>query len=163
MRNIAVVFQCNLNVIEKELVIAPKFVERFTTITVKEGEPVSFSARAVGTPVPRITWQKVSVAIKKIGLIFFDHNCDTYFDRQDGVQINDSSRTTIQSDSGASTLDIYEARTSDAGWYQCTAQNVAGSTATRARLFVKRTSPEDLSDDGRRLHFPKPTKVIEPE
>ena len=52
-------FQCNLNVIEKEQVIAPKFVERFTTTTVKEGEPVIFSARAVATPAPRITWQKV--------------------------------------------------------------------------------------------------------
>lgn len=56
-------FQCNLNVIEKELLIPPKFVERFTTVTVKEGEPVSFSARAVGTPVPRITWQKVCVSV----------------------------------------------------------------------------------------------------
>lgn len=45
--------------IEKELVVAPKFVERFTTVNVKEGEPVVLSARAVGTPVPRITWQKV--------------------------------------------------------------------------------------------------------
>lgn len=52
-------FQCNLNVIEKEQVVAPKFVERFTTTNVKEGEPVVFMARAVGTPVPRITWQKV--------------------------------------------------------------------------------------------------------
>lgn len=60
------VFQCNLNVIEKELMIAPKFVERFTTVTVKEGEPLSFSARAVGTPVPRISWQKVRIMIAKI-------------------------------------------------------------------------------------------------
>lgn len=51
--------QCNLNVIEKEQVVAPKFVERFVTTSVKEGEPVVFMARAVGTPVPRITWQKV--------------------------------------------------------------------------------------------------------
>ena len=53
-------FQCNLNVIEKEQVVAPKFVERFTTTSVKEGEPVVFTARAVGTPTPRITWQKVN-------------------------------------------------------------------------------------------------------
>lgn len=52
-------FQCNLHVIEKEQVVAPKFVERFTTTNVKEGEPVVFAARAVGTPVPRISWQKV--------------------------------------------------------------------------------------------------------
>ncbi|KAJ9574747.1 hypothetical protein L9F63_008061, partial [Diploptera punctata] len=53
-------FQCNLHVIEKEQVVAPKFVERFTTVHVKEGEPVVLNARAVGTPIPRITWQKDS-------------------------------------------------------------------------------------------------------
>lgn len=53
--------QCNLNVIEKEQVVAPKFVERFVTTGVKEGEPVVFMARAVGTPIPRITWQKVTL------------------------------------------------------------------------------------------------------
>lgn len=52
--------QCTLNVIEKEQVVAPKFVERFVTTSVKEGEPVTFMARAVGTPIPRITWQKVT-------------------------------------------------------------------------------------------------------
>lgn len=55
--------QCNLSVIEKEQVIAPKFVERFVTTSVKEGEPVVFMARAVGTPIPRITWQKVIFSI----------------------------------------------------------------------------------------------------
>ena len=48
--------------IEKEQVVAPKFVERFTTVHVKEGEPVVLNARAVGTPIPRITWQKVIIA-----------------------------------------------------------------------------------------------------
>lgn len=62
--------QCNLNVIEKEQVVAPKFVERFVTTSVKEGEPVVFMARAVGTPVPRITWQKVN-------FLFFSACCIT--------------------------------------------------------------------------------------
>lgn len=57
--------QCNLYVLEKEQVIAPKFVERFTTTSVKEGEPVVFTARAVGTPTPLITWQKVSFCLLK--------------------------------------------------------------------------------------------------
>ncbi|CAG5081160.1 Similar to sls: Titin (Drosophila melanogaster) [Cotesia congregata] len=105
-------FQCNLNVIEKEQVVAPKFVERFTTTNVKEGEPVVFAARAV-----------------------------------DG--------------SGASTLDIPYAKYTDAAWYQCTAQNVAGSTATRARLFVE--TPKGATPEPRRLNLPRPTKVIEPE
>lgn len=52
-------FQCNLGVVEKELVVAPKFVQRFTPLNVNEGEPITLSVRAVGTPIPRITWQKV--------------------------------------------------------------------------------------------------------
>lgn len=58
--------------IEKEQVVAPKFVERFTTVHVKEGEPVVLNARAVGTPIPRITWQKVITA--SLGCILFDMN-----------------------------------------------------------------------------------------
>lgn len=130
-------FQCNLNVIEKEQVVAPKFVERFTTVNVKEGEPVILHARAVGTPTPRITWQK------------------------DGVPVVNSPDLRISVDGGASTLDIPRAKASDAAWYQCTAQNVAGSTATRARLFVE--TPQGPTSEPRRLHLPRPTKVIEPE
>ena len=58
--------------IEKEQVVAPKFVERFTTVHVKEGEPVVLNARAVGTPIPRITWQKVMTA--SLGCILFEIN-----------------------------------------------------------------------------------------
>ena len=38
---------------------------------------------------------------------------------------------------GRSTIYIAEATLKDAGWYQCTAYNEAGSTATRGRLEVK--------------------------
>ncbi|CAH1976506.1 unnamed protein product [Acanthoscelides obtectus] len=130
-------FQCNLNVIEKEQMVAPKFVERFSTVNVAEGEPVVLNARAVGTPTPRITWQK------------------------DGVPLASGPDCRITTDGGASTLDISRAKASDAAWYQCTAQNVAGSTATRARLFVQ--TPQGPTPEPRRLHLPRPTKVIEPE
>lgn len=39
-------FSLNLKVLEKEQIIAPKFVERFSTVSVKEGETVVLSARA---------------------------------------------------------------------------------------------------------------------
>nr|CAD7404271.1 unnamed protein product [Timema cristinae] len=130
-------FQCNLVVIEKEQVVAPKFVERFTTVNVKEGEHVVLNARAVGTPAPRITWQK------------------------DGAPIVPGPDVHIAVDSGASTLDIPRAKASDAAWYQCTAQNVAGSTATRARLFVE--TPKESVPQPWRLNLPRPIKVIEPE
>lgn len=130
-------FQCSLNVIEKEQVVAPTFVERFTTMHVREGEPVVMHARAVGTPIPRISWQK------------------------DGIPITPGPDVRVSTDGGASTLDISRAKASDAGWYQCTAQNVAGSTATRARFYVEQ--PKGPAPETRRLHLPRPTKVIEPE
>lgn len=129
--------QGNLVVLEKEQVVAPKFVERFTTVNIREGEPVRLCARAVGTPVPRITWQK------------------------DGAQVVPNDNCYIGVDGGATALDIPQAMASDAGWYQCTAQNVAGSTATRARLFVESYKPQQTEQ--RRINFPKPTRVIEPE
>lgn len=129
--------QAGLVVLEKEQVVAPKFVERFTTVNVREGEPVRLNARAVGTPVPRITWQK------------------------DGAQVVPNDNCYIGVDGGATALDIPQAMAVDAGWYQCTAQNVAGSTATRARLFVE-TSKQQTTEQ-RRINFPKPTRVIEPE
>jgi len=52
-----------LGVVEKELVVAPKFVQRFAPLNINEGETVTLSVRAVGTPIPRITWQKVRVNI----------------------------------------------------------------------------------------------------
>jgi len=58
-------------------------------------------------------------------------------------------------------LEIPCARLTDAAWYQCTAQNAAGSTATRARLFVDLPKMQQPEPQG--LRFPKPTKVICPE
>ena len=63
-------FEVNVNVIEKENIVAPKFVERFSTVHVREGEPVELFARAVGTPIPRITWQKVSLFAQLMLIIF---------------------------------------------------------------------------------------------
>lgn len=130
--------QARLTVLEKEQVVAPKFIERFTTTNVREGEPVTLHARAVGTPAPRITWQK------------------------DGVNVIPGPDVRITIDGGETTLDIPRAQASDAAWYQCTAQNVAGSTATRARLFVEKPKLQQDTDQ-KRIYFPKPTKVIEPE
>lgn len=130
--------QARLNVLEKEQVVAPKFVERFATVSVREGEPVQLTARAVGMPTPRITWQK------------------------DGIPIGPTANVNICIDGGATTLDISRATSADAGWYQCTAQNVAGSTATRARFYVEQP-PEDIPEQRRHLNLPRPTRVIEPE
>lgn len=129
--------EANLTVLEREQLVAPKFVERFTTVNVREGEPVYLNARAIGTPIPRITWQK------------------------DGVAMTPNINVSISVNGGETSLDIPRAQASDAGWYQCTAQNIAGSTATRARLFVE--TPRGPAPEQRRLNLPRPSKVIEPE
>ena len=67
----------------------------------------------------------------------------------------------IANEGGYSALEIPCARNSDAGWYQCMAQNAAGSTATRARLFVDQ--PKQASGQPKAMRFPKPSRVIEPE
>ncbi|CAN8024063.1 unnamed protein product, partial [Ixodes persulcatus] len=131
-------FEVHLVVIEKEQVVAPKFVERFQSLSVHEGESVTMHCRAVGTPTPRITWQK------------------------DGRQIHSQPPDLIiETQDGSSALYLNRARADDSAWYQCTAQNQAGSTATRARLHVK-SEPKTHSEPWK-LHLPKPSKVIQPE
>lgn len=91
----------------------------------------------MGSPIPHITWQK------------------------DGIQIHSTPECTIKTDGGSSSLHIRKLKVSDSAWYQCTAQNIAGSTATRARLYVE---VEQLPiPEPWRLTLPKPTKVIQPE
>lgn len=36
----------------------PKFVERMQNYTITEGQSVTLTARAVGTPTPMMSWQK---------------------------------------------------------------------------------------------------------
>lgn len=150
-----------MGVVEKELVVAPKFVQRFTPLNANEGETVTLNVRAVGTPVPRITWQKVyEYCYRKICCIQFI----AIFIFQDGVNVGEQPGViSIWTEGGGSVLEIARVSPTDAGWYQCTAQNTAGSTATRARLnVIRKPRPQDFPED-RRLRLPKPTRVIEPE
>jgi len=131
-------FQVALHVLEREQMVSPKFVERFQQGQVKEGETVVLHARAVGTPMPTMSWQK------------------------DGVAIENSASIQIQSDGqGSSNLQILSASVADAGWFSCNAGNVAGSTSTRARLHV--VADKSAPPMPQRPNFPKPTTVIPPQ
>lgn len=124
--------------IERELVVPPKFVERFQHVNVQEGEPVSLHCRAVGTPMPHLLWLK------------------------DGVQIHSAPpHVIIEASDGSSSLHIDKATLSDGAWYQCTATNQAGSTATRARLHVDML-PRQLTTPWS-LNLPPATTVIQPQ
>ncbi|XP_022670614.1 titin-like isoform X6 [Varroa destructor] len=127
-----------LTVIERELIVPPKFVERFQHVNVQEGEPVSLHCRAVGTPMPQLLWLK------------------------DGVQIHSAPpHVLIEATEGCSSLHIDRATLADGAWYQCTATNQAGSTATRARLHVEML-PRQLTTPWS-LNLPPATTVIEPQ
>ena len=128
--------QCRLTVSEREQVIAPKFIERFSNVTVNEGEPATLHVRAIGTPPPNVTWQKDGVTILQ----------------SDNIRIIDEGM-------GVSRFEIMKTKASDAGWYQCTAQNSAGSTTTKARLLVQSISVRSCEDFGTSQFvqmYPKP-------
>ena len=64
-------------------------------------------------------------------------------------------------------INIAEAQAKDGGWYQCTAYNPVGSTATRARLQVdaprEPPKPPGMMLPPVKIHIPYPTRVIEAE
>ncbi|KAG0723055.1 Titin [Chionoecetes opilio] len=133
--------QCQLSVLETQQMVAPKFVERFQQTSVSEGDTVVLQCRAVGTPCLSSHGRRMvsqSRTLIMLWLIQYDQN-------------------------GASCLQVLSAGAPDAGWYQCNAQNTAGSTATRARLHVQLPkAPEPAAPY--RPTFPKYSgKLIEPE
>ena len=61
---------------------------------------------------------------------------------------------------------IAEAQAKDSGWYQCTAYNTSGSTATRARVQVDvpaRDMTQTQTTSGVKLNIPHTGRVIQPE
>ncbi|CAG2106124.1 unnamed protein product, partial [Medioppia subpectinata] len=132
-------FKVSLSVVEKEHTIAPKFVERFQAVDVKEGEPITLHCRAVGAPLPRITWQK------------------------DGVQIyTNLPDVEIKTNEGTSDLIFHRIVAKNSGWYQCTAQNQAGLAATRAKVYVESDRRVPIGEPVV-INVPKTHRIIEPE
>lgn len=59
---------------------------------------------------------------------------------------------------------IAEAQSKDSGWYQCTAYNQAGSSATRARFLVEVPAKEPPpAVPAVKLNIPHTGRVILPE
>jgi len=94
---------------------APRFTERLQNQSVREGQPVCFTAEATGVPVPMIGWQK------------------------DGRMLPGAAddRYRIETDGSRSSLHISSARPEDNAWFTCTAASVAGTAVNRARLVVQ--------------------------
>ena len=130
-------FTVCLNVIEREHTIAPKFVERFQHMNARENESIVLHCRAVGMPTPQLGWQK------------------------DGIQIESNPPNhEIKSQDGKSSLFLNNLSVRDAGWYQCTAQNQAGSVATRARVNVESSFQPPIGEPVQ-IRLPKTHRIIE--
>jgi len=53
--------QMNLEVIEAEVLVSPKFMQRFKSTTIRTGDKLELGVRVMGVPDVRIQWQKVSM------------------------------------------------------------------------------------------------------
>ncbi len=136
--------QCNLTVRPRVRHEPPKFVEKLTTLKTSEGEAIQLRVRAVGDPVPQLTWLK------------------------DGHELpcpGDEANMNIQfDDQGGSVITIMRAENHlHDGWYQCTAYNKVGAATTRGRLVVRK--PEVLPQQPQpvRINIPKQKRVLPPE
>jgi hypothetical protein len=51
--------QCHLTVHQRAVLTPPRFVEKLSSSKVDSGENLTLSVKAVGNPVPNLTWLKV--------------------------------------------------------------------------------------------------------
>jgi len=103
----------------RQVQTAPHFVERLSARTAAEGAAVSLSAQVVGVPPPSVLWSK------------------------DGQQLAPPAGDRpyrMDTDGGHVTLRFDRVMPTDAGWYQCTAVNSAGTATSRAKLTVQTTT-----------------------
>eukprot|EP00106_Octopus_bimaculoides_P016754 XP_014784196.1 PREDICTED: titin-like isoform X3 [Octopus bimaculoides] len=111
------VFFVTLNVMERQEIHPPHFVERLQNYNAKENQTVTLTCTAVGCPLPMMSWQK-------------------------DARMLSSKDYDISTENGRSTLTIKNATPADSAWFQCSAVNVAGSALTRARLNVIGKGPQ---------------------
>lgn len=90
----------------------PIFVEKFQSVAVRDGDPVTLRAKASGKPVPTLHWLK------------------------DNAPLVASPNIQITAGNGETTLVIQKARFEDAGWYTCNATNAAGTFSLRGNVTV---------------------------
>lgn len=106
-------FTVKLIVYAKAPTSSPKFIDQLQNVSVKASETLTLYCRAVGKPNPKFIWLK------------------------DGQNIESNPpNIIIESDETSSKIIVSNVSVRDAGWYQCTAQNQAGSNTSRARVNV---------------------------
>jgi len=116
----------------RQVQTAPHFVERLSARAAAEGSAVTLSADVVGVPTPTVLWSK------------------------DGQQLappaGAEKRYHVDVDGSRVSLRFERVTPADAGWYQCTAMNAAGSATSRAKLTVQAHTIRTLSHCHRHQH-----------
>jgi hypothetical protein len=98
----------------------PKFVEKPEKRYVLHGSKATFAASADGDPMPMIKWIKNGVTLEESEEmdVYYDETNDTHF------------------------LEIFEAKSKDAGQYKCVASNIFGSETVPVILNVTHNKEE---------------------
>jgi len=105
--------------VAREVQTAPHFVERLSAQTAVEGSAASLSAEVTGVPLPTVLWSKDGQQLAPPAV-----------DKHYHIEMN-GSRAVLRFD---------RVSPMDAGWYQCTAVNAAGTATSRAKLTVQTSS-----------------------
>ena len=113
-------FTVNLKLLDKGALAAPRFVEHLVNeTTIPEGQSHALTCTSAGRPAPLMTWTKDDKPL--VPPASGDYRIET------------SPAT------GTSTLFINKAqRPRDEAWFQCTAENPAGTSITKTRVKVMR-------------------------
>uniref|UniRef100_A0A915PRJ2 Ig-like domain-containing protein n=1 Tax=Setaria digitata TaxID=48799 RepID=A0A915PRJ2_9BILA len=109
----AVQIRCSLNVLEQKTSGAPRFVGKFQSVTIYEGDSLTLYCKAVGERL-RMNWSKDGTPLKSGG----------------SFRIDDKGN-------GETTLQILSAKMADGGWYQCDATNESGTSSLKGRVVVQ--------------------------
>lgn len=114
--------RCSLNVLEQKLGVAPKFVGKFQSVTIYEGDSLTLYCKALGTKI-RMNWFKDGAPLKSGG----------------SFKIEDKGN-------GETALQIHSAKMADAGWYQCDAINESGTSSLKGRVVIQTRQKSDIAN-----------------
>ncbi|KHN81704.1 Titin [Toxocara canis] len=109
----AVQAQCSLNILGEKKTIAPKFIGKFQSVTVFEGDSLKLYCKATGDNL-RMAWSKDGTPIQTGGI----------------YRVEDKGN-------GETILHINGAQMADGGWYQCDAINPGGKSSLKGRVVVQ--------------------------
>ena len=121
----------------------PKFVEKPEKLFVLHGTKATFAAAVDGYPMPMIKWIKNGAILKRSEEmdVFYDETNDTHF------------------------LEIFEAKSKDAGQYKCIASNIFGSEIVPVILNVTLNKEEVVVIEDIRVKLksrpPRPKVFVE--